>query len=334
MELDNRTPYPAGLFRTIITDTRFAAAALARVTYDIVEACLVPSKDQPWIISFPPRETEYGTMNSDECFYRGGVDLFLFGHACAPGGRPVNQMNVVIEVGEGFRRSVMITGDRVWQKVGEKIVPSEPKPFLSIPLTLENAFGGKQEWDGLDMMYVDNPLGKGYYLEESNAIGQPLPNIEEPNQLITSWEDKPEPAGLGMCPTGCSLRMLNGMKSSEDGSVELLPTFFNSAFPAMIIEKVNPGDHIRVSGVSPDRSFEFTVPDTQLYVRLQFDSQVTDRRLWIDQIGVESDRNRIFITYRYPFRYYFYPLQRRSCELFLGKPPEPQGVTDAPLLHS
>ncbi len=318
MELENHTPFPAGLFRTILDETRFAASILARVTYDISGDGLVPSAEQPWIVSFPPWENEYGPMDGDECFFKGGVDLLLFGHACAPRGRKVARMDVSIEVGGDFRRSVTVTGDRVWRKVHRKLVPGEPEPFERIPLTLANAFGGKQSWDGLETMYVDNPGGKGYYIDEENAVDHPLPNIEEPDQLISKWDDRPIPAGVGPCPAQCSLRFLNGVKLEEDGRYTVLPSLFNSAFPRMIRKGASPGERVKVSGVSPDGPIEFGIPDTDLSVRLRFDDWSVERRLAIDQIGIEADKKRAFIAYRHPFRYVLYPLQKRSCELFLN----------------
>jgi hypothetical protein len=38
-----------------------------------------------------------------------------------------------------------------------------PKAFKEMPLSLFNAYGGKAEWDGLEMPYGTNAYGKGYY---------------------------------------------------------------------------------------------------------------------------------------------------------------------------
>jgi hypothetical protein len=39
------------------------------------------------------------------------------------------------------------------------------------------------------------------------------------------------------------------------------------------------------------------------------------RPLAIDQIGIEPEKNRVFITYRFPFRYTLQPREPRSCVL-------------------
>ncbi len=49
--------------------------------------------------------------------------------------------------------------------------------------------------------------------------------------------------------------------------------------------------------------------------------------LRIDQLGIEADVRRVFITWRYPFRYVLLPLQKRSCVLVEQPTPVPVGVT-------
>jgi len=44
---------------------------------------------------------------------------------------------------------------------------------------------------------VRNPVGTGFALSESGIEGLRLPNIEYPDQLVTTWRDQPAPAALG-----------------------------------------------------------------------------------------------------------------------------------------
>jgi len=316
MKLVNHTSFPAGIFRTVIDDDRIAASVLARITFDVNGGVLTPSGDQSWIVSGPPWDSPYGPMDSDEVFYKGGVDLFLFGHARAPRGRAVPRMEVKITIGD-WSRSIVVTGDRVWQRSGAGLTPSAPKPFLEMPLTPAHAFGGKDEWDGLSVPYPDNEQGKGYYLEEEHAEGRPLPNLEEPDALITAWADHPEPAGVGACPLTSGARLRNGLGLDDEGRItEMRPTLYNAAFPRMILKSARPGDSVRVDGVLGEGPLTFVIPDAAPRVRLTFGDEIIERPLAIDQIGIEADRLRVFLAYRYPFRYIIHPLQRRRYELF------------------
>jgi hypothetical protein len=325
MELINRTPYPAGLFRTVIDDKLFAASVLARVTYELTPRGLVPSAEQVWQVSMQQWKSPYGLMEGDEVFCKGGVDCFVFGSARPEGNREAPQVEVVLEVGT-FRRRLLAIGDRVWQRSRAGLTPSPPKPFREMPLTLDRAFGGKAEWDGLEVAYPFNQEGKGFYLEEAQAVAKPLPNLEDPDQRLTKWSDQPEPVVVTPCPMPNGLRLRNGLELDEQGGLRRIkPTLFNAAHPRMIAERVQPGDRVRLSGVTGNGPLAFTVPPNNLLVRLTFDDEVYDFVPALDEIGIEVDRRRVFLAWRQPFRYVFYPQQKRSCELLLrpeSAPPE------------
>ena len=85
MELENHTAFPAMLYRTSLPEKdgkeRLAAAVIARVTYDLTDWGSVPRGDQVWKLSGEPWEGPHGPMDGDEVFFRGGVDVFVFGRA-------------------------------------------------------------------------------------------------------------------------------------------------------------------------------------------------------------------------------------------------------------
>lgn len=317
MKLDNRTPFPAHLFRGVIEDRRMFGSVAARVTYDIVGDRLRTAPDQPWLVSPGPWDSEYGPMASDELFYRGGVDVFVFGCARAHLGRAAPRVDIDVRVGPTFRRRLAVFGQRTWMRRGGALVPGPPAPFRAIPLTLANAYGGKGQWDGLTVPFADNPDGRGFYLDEDTAEGGPLPSIEDPANLVRRWDDRPEPVGVCALTMGFGPRLRRAVRFDDATGVlaELRPTFYNAAFPDMIAPKVRPGDRVSITGVREDGPVVFHLPTSSLRVRLAFGQEAGVREPAIDQIGVEVDRMRVFISYRYPFRYQLNPLEKRSCEL-------------------
>ncbi|PAY21510.1 hypothetical protein CKO51_00100 [Rhodopirellula sp. SM50] len=317
MQLENSTRFPALLFRGAIDEDRFCASVTCRATYDLTTDGLVLSEEQPWVVSAEPWEGPHGgPMDSDEVFYRGGVDVLVFGQACSLG-NDATRGQVVVRVGDSFQSAVAVFGDRVWVEREGELVPGPPQTFQSMPLELSRAYGGKDVWDELDIPFADNPDGRGYYLSRDSAVGSPLPNLEDPANPVKNWEDQPEPVATGTVPMAFGPKLKRFMVIDEvTGEMKKLdPRFFNSAFPNLIVDSVRPGDPVAVEGIFPHGSIAFQVPDLDLEVMLQFDDEEIVAPLQIDQIGIECERKRVFIGWRYPFRYRFYPLQKRRCVL-------------------
>lgn len=324
MQLENDTPLPAAIFRTVIDDTRMAAAIVLRVTYDFKHGQLVVADDQVWPVSGPPFDGPQGPMDSDELFYRGGVDLFVFGEARPPKDIPVRELQVRVTLAD-FSATFDILGDRVWQsgdtpghenkEEHNLLRPGPAQPFDRMPLTRDRAFGGTSEWDELAVPYPDNPEGVGFHLERDQALGAPLPNIEDPDNRIQSWQDRPNPVGTWPLPGGNPIRTRNGFVSADGSDVGLRPAFFNAAFPGMIAPSAKPGQWVCIDGMHPAGRVRFELPHPPLNLRLFFEPDWAEPAMTIDQIGVEICEARAFITYRYPFRYTIHRMQKRRAML-------------------
>lgn len=318
MRLENATGLPAQLFRTIVGQDRIAAALVARVTYDLREGKLERSDEQPWIVSPGPWEGPEGPMGSDEVLYRGGVDLIVFGQAWTPRARPEHVSEVKVFYGD-FRYTLLIFGERVWQN-GSALTPTAPRSFVNLPLTLAHAFGGRRPWDGIEVAFTDNPDGKGYYLSKEDAVGGRLPNIEDPRFLVRRWSDAPAPAGVGLPPPTFGPRVREALVIDRGGQLkELKPSFFNAAFPAMVAPAARPGETLRLEGVDPDGPVDIVIPPSPFRTTLSFGSSTLDRVPAIDQIGVQVEKRRVFISYRYPFRYFINRHEPRACRLTLDR---------------
>lgn len=317
MDLINQTGLPAFLMRTVLDEHRMASAVFARITYDIrPDGTLVRRDEQPWIVSRPPWEGPRGPMPSDEVFYRGGVDVFVFGQAWTPRGRPAPASVVRVTVGQALDTKIFVFGDRVWQGRGRLLTASVPRPFTSMPLDLAHAYGGRFVWDGLDVAYPSNPLGKGFVRDAEDAAGKSLPNLEDPDRLIRAWNDTPDPVGVAVRPASFEPHFRATVTFDDKGILrKLSPRFFNAAFPNMIAEQVAPGDPVTLDGVSPDGPLRFVVPPPPLTVDLGIGGARVIRDLAVDQIGVEAEERRVFISYRFPFRYTITPRQTRFCVL-------------------
>ena len=118
-------------------------------------------------------------------------EVLVTGSCCAPRGAVWQAGRVSFRLGT-IKKTLNIFSDRYWTQglSGMKII-SRYTPFTEMPLVYENAFGGPD--------FDRNPVGKGIR-ETAGPDGDPvvpLPNIENPDQMIGAPEDRPEPAGFG-----------------------------------------------------------------------------------------------------------------------------------------
>ena len=200
-QLDNRTPFAAE--RGWVRDRDGAEIWLVAVkaTFDILpDGSTQVAEVQPPVLRLPEHVGEPGRSSirhdADLVLTKTTTDVIVAGHACAPPGQAVTQMDVGVRVGP-IRKILRVFGDRRWTRTGGI---SDPEPFTRMPIVYERAFGGvakASEHPETDWEWR-NPVGTGFAVSGRNAMGLALPNIEHPQSPITRWSDRPEPAGFGV----------------------------------------------------------------------------------------------------------------------------------------
>jgi uncharacterized protein YjbI with pentapeptide repeats len=117
-------------------------------------------------------------------------EVLVAGRAYALKGEPVQGMEVGLTL-ETVHKRLYVFGDRYWAGVNKPAPPlTAPQPFSEMDLTWKRAFGG--------LGYDDNPDGSGLiFIQTPEGRFWPAPNVEYPDRLLSSPDDRPEPAGLG-----------------------------------------------------------------------------------------------------------------------------------------
>lgn len=349
MDLVNQTPFNARFLNGVVGEDRMLGAVIARATYRIEDGVLVATPDEPWPIDMSPMETPYGKFPGDLPFLTGGIDVFVVGNAYQPDGQARPTLRVQVRVGSALDRSMVVFGDRYWKAEGDdqeqrkdsntkdppeepKLVATEPKPFTVMALTYENAYGGKVQTDQGEMSWPVNPGGKGFALTAQQAAGMALPNLEDPDHLIRSYEDQPELVCMAPYPSDGSLKTLNALDlhldDQEPGNSkikEIKPLLFNAAHPKMIIDagkEPRPGEMIEVTHVRPDGHLRFAMPDLLMHAHVQLEDRSYLFPLHLDQIGILAEDFRVFLSYRVVFNYRVVKMERRAATLYEGPLPE------------
>lgn len=199
-QIDNRTPFAAERGWVRDRDGTEIWLVAVKATFDIKpDGSTEVSKDQPPVLRLPEHHGEPGKSSikydADLVLTKKSTDIIVVGHAYAPGGKPVAELDVGFKVGP-VQKILRVFGDRYWGAFGA----TSPEPFEKMPLVYERAYGGvdlKSDTPDKDWEWR-NPVGTGFAVSSGNATGLRLPNVEDPKDLIGSWKDRPAPAGFGV----------------------------------------------------------------------------------------------------------------------------------------
>jgi uncharacterized protein YjbI with pentapeptide repeats len=173
------------LCRTMEVDRKTRLVVTLLVCFPLDAPRNVLTEVEMWK-SVTPELGEGGIL--DEGWPKARGEVLVTGRCFVPGGKARSVCNVRVKLGSVEKRLAAI-GDRVW-KDG---VPTEPAPFVEMPIDWAHAFGGEG--------YADNPLGKGAApVAGPDGKVHPLPNIELADRLVRSPKERPRPAGFGPVP--------------------------------------------------------------------------------------------------------------------------------------
>lgn len=210
-------------------DLEQVAWGTTKLTYRFSERSLGPIepghlRHDIWDEDLEPR----WPPGSDYWPFKRSADVTVRGIAYAAHGRATRQRVVAIKVGTASKR-IAIMGTRFveWGRDGRARIPA-PDTFVEMPLEYTRAYGGV-DWRvpvldtndvdealalnvGHDGVYPRNQSGKGYLVIDSRVDGVELPNLEDPDHLLT--ED-------------------NLIAAPERWWLQPLPWFLDWMFPAM-----------------------------------------------------------------------------------------------------
>jgi len=280
-QVDNRTPFAAE--RGWVRDRTGAEVWLVAVkcTFDILpDGSTRISDDQPPVLRVPEYNGEPGKSSvkyeADLVLTKTTTDVIAVGHAYAPKGRPIEQMEAGFRVGP-VTKVLRVTGNRVWGALGV----TKPEPFVTMPLVYERAFGGvdarsahpERDWDWR------NPVGTGFAASRDNATGVALPNLEYPNEAVSGWKDRPRPASFGT--VACHWQPRVAFAGTYDEAwmktrQPLVPDDFDNRFyqcaPAdqQAPEFLRGGEPVVLHNLTPDGDLRFTLPKIFLGFETRF----------------------------------------------------------------
>ena len=315
MDFINRTPYPAKLLTGSSGNKEIIGIAVCKVTYQVKKSSLVPvTNEDAWPIFDKPYVFEGIQLAPETDFRKKGTDILVFGKAVAPDRSPVSSLRIAVECGE-IRYETIVFGNRVWRLAEDALKPSEPEPFLTLPLTNDFVFGGSAKLQDAEVVHSVNPQGCGFLLEKDAAEGTPLPNIEDPEALIVNWQDTPRPA-CWFKPAGILRPKGAEDLSPEDLPLAIMQSMFNQAIPELIAEPEKMGDTLKLTGFSKGGDLLFPIPDIRGPVADVQVGEIKSRFPTTLSTLIALPVEKILVaTYTTLFRYLMRPSEKRATVL-------------------
>lgn len=309
-QVDNRTPFAAE--HGWVRDRNGAEIWLVAVkaTFDIKpDGSTEVPKEQPPVLRVPEYFGEPGKSSlkyeADLVLTKMTTDILVLGHAYAPGGAPVSELDVGFRVGP-VTKVLRVFGNRTWGRLG----PSSPEPFVMMPLVYERAFGGvdtqsdhpERDWEWR------NPVGTGFVVKKTHLAGRLLPNLEYQDKPMSSWDDRPPPAGFG--PICCYWQPRVSFAGTYDDQWmqarhPLLPEDFDDRFfqcapadqqaPAFL----RGGEPVALHGLTRGGELRLSLPKIHLGFETRFkdDSRQVHKMRTLHTVILEPDFPRVSLVW-------------------------------------
>jgi hypothetical protein len=312
METINLTPFPVQPLIVLDNNGKETLLVVIKATYSIsngkVQLC---EKQEP--IRFA--DEYWGDPGASSIKYAGetalhkpATDVILLGNAYALG-KKQRSVDVNLLAGK-ISKTIRVFGDRRWEGTPPFERISEPQPFDKLPLLYEKSFGGidisSEEFPESESR---NPVGVGFRARHSkrNLSGTPLPNIENPAQLIQSPKDRPGPAGTGfIAPHWEPRRSRAGTYDTrwQTERAPFLPDDYNPSFQqAAPADQIYPGymeggEQIIVENASPNGRLSFLLPTTRLGISVNLEEEPVSMQMRLDTVVIDGDSSRLQIVWR------------------------------------
>ena len=309
LQLKNNTPFAAQLALFPDKDGIDTLYILASATFNIGKKWTLADDQTP-----PRGADEYWGEDplssslkyvSDFHIGKPATDIAMLGHARAPQGKQVSQLDVSLRVGQ-VGKTVRVFGDRHWQNGAI----SRPQPFDSMPLIYEKAFGGMHRQDGeIVSAEVRNLLGCGYLGKQKASVldGTPVPNLEDPRQLLHSAGDIVTPTGFGFISPNWQPRVGYAGTYDEHWQTrrapylpeDFDPRFLNMAHPDLIYPGyLQGGEPVQISGVHPMGNLQFTLPVIGLSARVMIAKRVETPAFQLETLVIEPDDLKLSLSWK------------------------------------
>jgi hypothetical protein len=249
-----------------------------------------------------------------------GTDVLLVGTAHPPRREKVNEADATLRVarpavGDGaprlaIEKTVRVFGPRVFYSGALGVVPGPAAALAPTPLTYENAYGGTDASDPINLVTeLRNPVGTGFARKRATLAGRPAPLLEDPAAPIAGRA--PAPACFGAIASHWSPRTERVGTHDEVWRRERAPyrpldfdPRHNNFAPddLHVDEPLSGGELVQVTGVLSEGAWRFRLPSYALAFEGRVDAVRVDLPGHLDTVIVDADARRVELVWRTTLR--------------------------------
>ena len=183
-----------------------------------------------------------------------------------------------------------------------------------MPLCYERAFGGMDTTgpDPARQGYEPrNPIGAGFALKAQHLLEKPVPNIEDPEALMTWWSDRPQPVGFGPVPSHWMPRRAYAGTFNAEWQQERLPLWPLDFDPryfqcAPEDQQVRPhlrgGELVELRNLTPSGYMRFALPRHYLACATYVRGKKIEHRPKLATVRIEPDTSRLVMVWHSAIR--------------------------------
>jgi len=297
MRLANYTPCPHQLLLWCDKDGRDWCSIVVKATCRLSTGALLEAQ-MPIAPADELAASGAVSRPADVATRRTGTSVVVKASIWASRDTPAPQTTARVRVGPVEKR-ITAFGPRTWTKKGGAYVPSSSVPFVSVPATLEHAFGGRNA----NETYHRNPVGSGLCPDDVRRDGQSLPQLEDPSSPLRTSEDRPPPAAYDATPATFSPRLERAGTYDETWRrrrAPLLPVDFDDRYFDVASEGLvarpflKGGETVELDALHPDGAIRTCVPRLPLRIDVNNVRRLPD----LDLVVIEPDEDRLTLTFR------------------------------------
>ncbi|PRQ08289.1 DUF2169 domain-containing protein [Enhygromyxa salina] len=332
MDLINQTPVVADVRVATLDGTRHRYGLLtAKATFTVAPDGSTALDTQAPVPLFEADEpTELGLLPGDGVPRQDRVFEVIalanaYGAHCRAGRA---QMMVDMAVGS-HHRALLVSGDRWWAQHAGSARISEPKPFDTLPLTWDRAYGGSAEcWidaeSVIDLDHGMNKYGRGFdahklAVDVGKAFSAPagfprlapdhfrlLPNLEHPQAQIQRWDDEPRPYCWATIPTDIGTHVQRAHDHMHQtgqplAQADMLRMAYHRAHPDWIID-IPPQDAVVIlRGMTASARWAFRIPRLRVLADYELGDRTGTRELEPQLLMLLPEQSRFYVVYRHFF---------------------------------